>query len=469
MSSKSKLPVLLVAAMLLGLSSHALGAESGTVLPDTPAGKRIASFIAAFNAGPDQMRAWSSANLSPSTLASRPMDERMAMYQRMRSDMKTIALASVRAASNDEIDIIVKTQSNEFFEFDFHFDGTPDAFVTRTRVLTVESPNAGPAPQTSAKTLSDDALIAALEPYLVQLVKNDSFSGVVLIAHGDRTIFEKTYGLASKEYAVPVAVDTMFNVGSISKLITRIAIEQLVEQRRLSYGDTIARWLPDYPNTTAAKQITVQELLDMTSGIGDAFGPQFAQAPKDRFRTLADYLPLFASKPLEFAPGTDHRYSNGGYIVLGLIVERVSGESYYEYAQKHVFEPAGMKHSGWFERDQVTRDVASGYTKRGSDAGGWRNNIYQGPARGSSAGGGYSSAEDLLKLARALEQQRLLDARDTQALLGDGLADAGGSPGCNAALEIEPTRGYVVVVLSNYDPPAAEGVARKIREWLGPE
>ena len=466
MSANSKLLVLLVAALLLGVSTHALGAASGATLPDTPAGKRVASYIAAFNAGPDQMRAWSSANLSPASLARRPMDERIAIYERMRSNMRTITLASVRSAGNYEIDIAVRTQSNEFFELDFTFDGTPDALVTGMRALSEASPNAGPAPHAQAKPANDAAPIADLEAYLNQRAKDDAFSGVVLIARGDRTLFEKAYGFASKEYAVPVGVDTMFNVGSISKLITRIAIEQLIEQGRLSYSDTIARWLPNYPNSAAAKQITLQELLDMTSGIGDVFGPQFAQAPKDQFRTLADYLPLFASKPLEFAPGTDHRYSNGGYIVLGLIVERVSGESYYEYVKKHVFEPAGMNRSGWFERDQVTRDAATGYTKRGRVAG-WRNNIYEAPARGSSAGGGYSSAEDLLKLARALQQRRLLDARDTHALLGDGLAVAGGSPGCNAVLDIEPSRGYVVVVLSNYDPPSAEDVARRIRERLG--
>jgi D-alanyl-D-alanine carboxypeptidase len=393
----------------------------------------------------------------------------MAMYQRMRSDMQTIALASVLKTSADEIDVVVSTHAKEYFEFDFLFDGAPDAFISGIRVHSVDHPNGSTGPPAAAPIaaapISDADFATKLASFLDSRSHDDTFSGVVLVARGDQTLFAKAYGLASKEYATPNVQETRFNLGSINKLMTHIAIEQLIEQHRLSSSDVIGRWLPDYPNRDAAAKVTVQELIDMTSGIGDFFGPQFERAPKDSIRTLRDYLPFFAAKPLAFAPGTSHQYSNGGYVVLGLIIERASGENYYDYVQHHIFERASMAASGWFERDAPVSNVATGYTRSSATAQ-WRNNIYEQPARGSSAGGGYSNAGDMLKFAAALEQGSLLSSSDTQQLLAGGLGVAGGSPGCNAALEIDPQRKYVVIVLSNYDPPAAESVARQIRAWL---
>jgi D-alanyl-D-alanine carboxypeptidase len=228
--------------------------------------------------------------------------------------------------------------------------------------------------------------------------------------------------------------------------------------------------LPHYPNERVRRLVTVRELLNMQSGIGDFFGPEYAATPKDRIRTLSDYLPLFASKPLLFAPGTDRRYSNGGYIVLGLIIERVSGQSYYDYVKANIFGPAGMTASGWFDRDIPAANVASGYTRHVADDdtsnGDLRNNIYTAPARGSSAGGGYSNALDLVRLAAALQGGKLLNTADASRFAG-GLGVAGGSEGINADLEVDAQSGYVLVVLSNYDPPAAEDVAKTIRKWLG--
>lgn len=310
-------------------------------------------------------------------------------------------------------------------------------------------------------------LAAQIKDYLAAEAQSDRFSGVVLLAQHGQVIFGEAYGLASKEYGARNTIETRFNLGSINKLMTRIAIVQLAAQGKLSSEDTISKLLPDYPNKAAAK-VTVRQLLEMSSGIGDFFGPAYQATTPDRLRTLADFVPLFANKPLAFPPGTSQAYSNGGFIVLGLIIERLSGLSYYDFVQHHIFDSAGMTASGWFERDVPTPNVATGYTKPpDKPTEPWRNNIYTTPARGSSAGGGYSNAPDLLKLADALEQGKLLDAERTAAVLGPGIGIAGGSPGVNADLEIDPRSGYTLIVLSNYDPPSAERIARQIRQWIG--
>lgn len=309
-------------------------------------------------------------------------------------------------------------------------------------------------------------LAGRIAAYAHDLSGKGAFSGVVLLSHDGSTVYAGAFGMASVEYAVANTVDTAFNLGSIDKIFTRVAIEQLVEAHKLRYDQTIGDLLPDYPNK-AARAVTVQELVDMRSGIGDFFGPQFRATPKDRIRTLADYVPLFAKTPLAFAPGTQQAYSNGGYIVLGLIIEHVSGHPYYDYVADHIFKPAGMTAASWPERDVPAQRLATGYTTVFDPSSAPRNNMYTAPARGSSAGGGYATAGDLVAFAHALTTDRLLAAGEAARLFGPEIGVAGGAPGINADLEIDRTSGYVLVVLSNLDPPAAETVAKTIRGWIG--
>src|SRR5262249_43644411 len=171
------------------------------------------------------------------------------------------------------------------------------------------------------------------------------FSGVALIARDGKPFFHEAVGLADRSFSVPNRSDTRFNVGSIGKAFTQVAIAQLAAQGKLAFTDTIRRHLPEYPSA-AADRITIQQLVTMTSGLGDVFADKYDAPPKARLRPLADYLPLSAGEPLLFEPGADRRYSNAGYVVLGLIVEKVSGESYYDYVRRHVFDPAGMTDTG---------------------------------------------------------------------------------------------------------------------------
>jgi CubicO group peptidase (beta-lactamase class C family) len=209
----------------------------------------------------------------------------------------------------------------------------------------------------------------------------------------------------------------------------------------------VRRFIEDNFNRQAAEQATIRHLLTMTSGIGDFFGPRYQATPKERIRSLKDYLPLFADLPLEFAPGTGHRHSNGGYVVLGAIIEKASGEDYYSYVREHVFKPAGMLATDSYPRDAATPNLALGYTSHGRSDRERVLNVDTLPGRGSSAGGGYSTAKDMLKYVRALASGTLVlpDLRG-------GLGIAGGAPGINAAVEWDARTGYVVIVMATTSP-----------------
>ena len=302
----------------------------------------------------------------------------------------------------------------------------------------------------------------AFEKFLDEMVAKDLFSGVVLVTRGDETVLQKAYGLADKEHDVANTIDTKFNLGSINKIFTKIALLQLRAAGKVDFSKTLRTYLPDYPSPIADK-ITIQQLLDMSSGMGDIFGSKYDETPKDRIRSLADYMPLFVDKPLEFETGQGKRYSNAGYVLLGLVIEKVSGMTYDDYVRTKIFTPLGMNDTAAYESDAIVPKRAVNYTR--DDDGTLRTNIHMRPGRGSSAGGGYSTAGDLLRFTR--DARKVLSATSFDRLIGadPAVGWAGGSPGVNGVIEMGG--GYTLIVLANYDPPAAEEVAQNVRKLLG--
>lgn len=312
------------------------------------------------------------------------------------------------------------------------------------------------------KGASDAEITAELGRYLNALSQKDVFSGVVVVTRDGKPLFQQAYGFANKEHAVPNTLDTKFNLGSINKTFTTVALMQLRDEGKLDFSKTLRTYLPDWPNA-AADQVTIQQLMEHSSGFGDIFGPAYQALPKGKLRTLSDYVPLFIEKPLEFEPGSKRRYSNAGYVTLGLVIEKLSGMSYYDYVRTRIFAPLGMNDTESYEVDAHVPRRATGYTRRMGDT--QRANVYSLPGRGSSAGGGYSTAGDLLRFVTGVK--KVLTPQSFQKYLGDrpGVAWGGGAPGINAAIALEDR--YAVIVLSNYDPPSAEEVAKNVRAVLG--
>lgn len=293
-----------------------------------------------------------------------------------------------------------------------------------------------------------------LTAYIATQAHNDKFSGTVLLAEGDTVLFEAAYGLASKRFAVPNQVDTKFNLGSINKLFTKVLIWQLMEKGLVNGTDVVHRFLPDFPNP-AGTHITLNHLLTHRSGLGDYFNQQF-QAQHTSLRQVADYLPLFWHDPLLFEPGTDEQYSNAGFMLLGAIIEAVTGRDYFTLVHEKVHTPAGMPNTAAYDMDKPIPNLAIGYYK--AKDGTYRNNLFVHSIKGGPAGGGFSTLHDLHHFVLALRDQTLMQH---QPIGDNGLRFAGGFMGINSYISIRPGYQHHLIALSNYSPPSATHIAKK--------
>jgi CubicO group peptidase (beta-lactamase class C family) len=300
---------------------------------------------------------------------------------------------------------------------------------------------------------------ARVAQLLDSLEQDGGFSGVVLLARAGSPVLERAFGFADREAGRRSDVETGFNIGSINKAFTGIAVRQLAAQGLIALDSTLAKHWPDYPNADVARRVTIRQLLAHRSGIG---GNIFAAPPggqRSDVKHNRDYLQLFVDEPLQFEPGTREQYSNAGFIVLGLLVERLSAVDYYEYVRRNVYQPAGMSRTGHFRSDSLPANTAIGYLP-GAGAQPQRNTSTL-PGRGSSAGGGYSTAHDLMRFVQALREGRIANEPPP------GIGIAGGAPGLNAVVDGDLPGGFDLIVLANQSPPAAERVAERIRRVLG--
>ncbi len=346
----------------------------------------------------------------------------------------------------------------------------------------MREPRGAPAiPHT--KNMPEADVARAVQSFLDDRAAHGDFSGSVLVAKNGKPVFEKAYGLADTSRNTPNRIDTKFNLGSMNKMFTAVAIAQLAERGKLSFDDLVGKHLPDYPNRDVATKVKIHHLLTHTSGLGSFWNEKF-DAKRISVRSVADYLSLFVDEPLGFEPGARFEYSNAGFVVLGAIVEKVSGQSYDDYVRAHVFKPAGMASTRAYAIDEKVPNLAIGYTTEGAPSGSRRENTSFLPGRGGPAGGGYSTVEDLTRFARALGEHKLLGAKYTEIVTsgkGPDPADSygygfgnrvvggkrffghnGGAPGVGSELMIFPESGYTIAVMTNHDPMEMMDVSRAL-------
>ncbi|MGE5740857.1 MAG: serine hydrolase domain-containing protein, partial [Candidatus Aminicenantes bacterium RBG_16_66_30] len=424
------------AAVLLASVLVLPGTAQDAAAPANPALAHVKAYIEAFNSTvPGGMRAFFEAHFAALALKEIPLQQRVTRFRSAKAQLKSLTIERVVSDEPLQTSVLTKAGNGEFVLIRATAERAAAPKLLTLALELVDDPANIVVREPKA---DEKAFVAAVKAFLEAQTKADEFSGVVLVAKDSRVIFEEAYGLADRDKQVPNRKDTKFNLGSINKNFTRVAIHQLARQGKLALDDPIKKFLPDYPNPQAAEKVTVRQLLNMTSGIGDFFGDRFDATPKEKIRTLRDYLPLFADRPLEFEPGTSNKYSNGGYIVLGLIIEKAAGVDYYAYVRENIFKPCGMADTDSYPRDADVPGLARGYTREGKAAGAPRVlNFATLPGRGSSAGGGYSTAADMLKYVMALKDRKIIlpDA-------ANGLGIAGGAAGINSVLEWDPRSGY---------------------------
>ena len=316
------------------------------------------------------------------------------------------------------------------------------------------------------------SFVAQARAHFDRLAESDGLSGVVLIAYDGKPVLEQAFGYANLADHVPNRLDTRFNMASMGKMFTAVAILQLVEAGKLSLKAHVGRYLPDYPNEAVREQVTIEQLLTHTSGMGN-FWDQLADKAKEHYAAVADYVPLFASQPLQFSPGKGFAYSNNGYTVLGLVIEAVSGQTYFDYVRDKIYRPCGMVDTDAFELDDPVARMATGYARSEKRPGRIVSNLYVDTYKGGPAGGSYTTAEDLLRFANALTSHKLLTSEDTERLTrgkvdygsrryaygfteetANGhriIGHGGGNVGIADELMIFADLDYTVVVLTNGD------------------
>jgi D-alanyl-D-alanine carboxypeptidase len=467
----------LIAVLLLVTGAYAQQVQ----LPETPAGHQAAAWLEAFNRGDrEAYRDFLQKNF-PSQLES--FDQEM----QFREQTGGFELRKIEDSTAAKIVALVQERaSDQFGRMTLEIESSEQHRITKLDLRAIPRPA-----EFSLPHMSENELMAALRKKLEADAAAGGFAGAVLVAKDGKPIFAEAYGLADREHKIPDTLSTRFRIGSMNKMFTAVATLQLVQAGKVKLDDVLGKYLTDYPNKDIAAKVTIHQLLTHTGGTGDIFGPEFDKHRLE-LRTLQDYVKLNGNRGPEFEPGSRWKYSNYGFILLGAIIEKVSGQSYYDYVREHIYAPAGMASTGSEPEDQPVAERSIGYTKMNGGSQGSPNTDTL-PYRGTSAGGGYSTVEDLLKFANALQENKLLSAQ-YMAMLTTGkpgtrdnsyaygfedhtingtrcFGHGGGAPGMNGNLEICPGSGYVVAVLANLDPPAASRISDYITNRLpgGPE
>lgn len=417
------------------------------------------ALLAALNGGSeDAWEAFAQARFSPSFLQQQSRDERAKLYRQIVDKFGAVAIESVRRQGPDApLQMNIKgSKADGTIALALSTDSPPRIDDLSLGSDAAQGADAGGAPPPPIDPSMTSAEIdRRLDAYFTTRTADDVFSGVALVARNGVPVFFKAYGLADREKKIANTIRTRFNLGSINKAFTQVAVHQLVAAGKLSYTDSLGKFFPDYPQE-ASRAATVEQLLAHRAGLSDFFGPEFDGAPKAQFASNADYFRFVGRRPPAFAPGTREQYCNGCYIALGAIVEKASGMPYEKYVAEQVFARAEMTSTGYPRSDRPESDIAQGYSRRGGD-GSLVNNLAMHGVTGSAAGGGYSTALDLLTYVKAVRAGKFPNANPEMGI-------GGGAPGINAIIEVRGE--WTVIVLANFDPPAAGEVGLAIADAL---
>lgn len=466
-----------------------LGAAQAAEAPDwqkTDLGGHVLAWFDMLRGDEAGARAFLTTHMAPAALAQAGVDERLARRRGVIERTGGLTMRDVILAGPSLMRVRCEAGNGDVVVAIFEGEPEPPHRLLGVRIEAGPPGSDGPGgpPPAAGPPLDDAQAAAAVRELLDRASATGDWSGAVRLARGNTVLADEARGMADRSAKKANTPATRFNVGSIGKIFTRTAIAQLAADGKLSLDDKLSRWLPDFPH---ADSITIAMLCAHRSGVGDFFNDRYRSMDRSKLRHNHDYVALIRDQTLWFTPGTKERYSNGGYVLLGEVIAKASGEDYYDYLAKHVFTPAGMKATAALLEGDGTPGVARGYTRAtdkpaahdpGQGEDGERDNVATRPARGSAAGGSYSTLADLHAFDRALLAGQLCPLSWAAWVIGDsppakgapepagplqaGFGFAGGAPGLNAEWLHEGD--VTLFVLTNRDPETAAPVVRALQD-----
>ncbi|MHB8133654.1 MAG: serine hydrolase domain-containing protein [Anaerolineaceae bacterium] len=291
------------------------------------------------------------------------------------------------------------------------------------------------------------------EPAIQQQLREIPLSGVIHVSHNGKPIFSHAYGYANRSESIPNRLNTRFGIASGGKLFTATAIAQLVQQGKISFDQVLVDFLDgELPQVNT--KITLRHLLSHTSGVPDYFDESilddyeayWLDKPVYRMLSAKDFFPLIANLPMQSTPGEKFNYNNMGFVLLGYVVEKVSGQRFQDYIEEKIFGPAWMRSSGYYFSNRLPEHVAQGYIEEKD--GSWHTNQFALPIVGHGDGGVYTTAADYGRFWKALFEMRYFKDEILQEMLKpnvpvsqDGISQYGLGIWIN---DIAPTRCYYV-------------------------
>ena len=444
------------------------------VLPQGSQGAHIQALIAAINSGETgRARAFLDKDCTKKFREAFPIEAHVEEFARFLGNTGGIDFFGIRSYSPPRPETVVIVKDREmggYWGLNLRFGPAPDSLVDGLGFNPARPPL-----DLNEPPLTEKQAIEEIRALVDKLAAKGRLSGTVLVAKGPDILFTKAAGEASKAYHVPNNIDTKFNLGSMNKMFTATAAARLVEQGKLSFDDPIGKYIDEtwLPKAVTGK-ITLRHLLTHTSGLGSYFNETYVRSSRDLFRKLDDYKPLIKDDRPAFPPGTKYQYSNTGMFLAGVVIEKATGEDYFEHIRKAIYGPAGMTNTDCYEMDRPVENLAIGYSPDPASPYKWRNNLYTHVLKGGPAGGGFSTVKDLHKFALALLSGKLVSKGMLDTLWADfigagygygfGIRQGGGDKivghsggfnGINSELNIHLKSGYIVAVMSNYDNGAS--------------
>ncbi len=485
------IPALLAALVL------APAASSAQEMPDTPSGRLAARFVALVNGpGGSADLEFASRVMSPAFLATMPPDSAAGWFDLIRRQSGGLTVDSVSSRGEMTLLSVTTRRGGRRARMAFAPAEGDTTRLAGIGVVPLATPGDGNRPVLPEGRVAPDSVMAPVVRLLEWASAHDLFAGTVLIRRGDRIVLDRSFGLRNRATGLVNSLPTRYHTGSWGKMMTAVAIGQLVDRGRFRFEDTLAAVLPEYPDREAARKITIHHLLTHQSGLGGLFDRPGWTVERP-FLRQADMFPLFAGKPLAFEPGTGVRYSNEAFVVLAAIVEKYSGMPLARYFEQRIWRPAKMEGTCdcLSRRDEPMRAVGyASFEERDpfgiepfSD-----NEHFLGNTIANGAGGWYATTRDFARFMDALVSGKLVKPETFRRLTTPAVSLGGPEPDYGYGFQLQKfggkaaighggggqrvgigvqsrmfaDRSWTVALFSNVDQPPVNRLAREILEYL---